>query len=61
MEYCVFSSAKPLYGFLWFFKREAALWNPVFFLSAKLLYGILCCFFLICNGHCCQTKAKNRA
>ena len=40
------------------FKREAALWNPVlFFLSAKLLYGFLC-FFLICNGHCCQTQAK---
>ena len=26
-----------------FFKREAALWIPV--------------FFFICNGHCCQTQA----
>jgi len=31
----------------------------LFFLSAKLLYGILCffCCFFICNGHCCQTQA----
>jgi len=27
------------------FKREAALWIPVVFLSAKLLYGILWFFF----------------
>ena len=39
------------------FKREAALWIPVFFLSAKLLFGFMC-FFIICNGHCCQTQAK---
>jgi len=35
---------------LLFFKREAALWNPVVF--------IFYFFFLICNGHCCQTQAK---
>jgi len=47
METCVFLSAKLLYGIL--FKREAALWNPVVFIII---------FFLICNGHCCQTQAK---
>jgi len=51
----LFLSAKLLYGFLCFFKREAALWIPVVFkreaalwitvfLSAKLLYGFLCFF-----------------
>ena len=35
--------------FIIFFKREAALWNPVV---------LILCFFLICNGHCCQTQAK---
>jgi len=50
--FILFLSAKLLYGFLCFFKREAALWNPVVFkreaalwipvfLSAKLLYGFL--------------------
>jgi len=31
MESCGFLSAKLLHGFLCFFKREAALWIPVFF------------------------------